>query len=119
MVDLFGRAGHLDQAVRVIQEMPSFGYYIVWSALLGACQKWRDVNVGRWAFEKAVQVDKSEAAAYVLMTNIYAAAGMHKDAENIEAMRMANKAWTKPSCCVTHVNNREVKSSVQTSKPPF
>jgi hypothetical protein len=53
------------------------------------------VNVGRWAFERAVQVDKSDGAAYVLMANIYASAGMQEDAENVEAMRVKNTAWKK------------------------
>eukprot|EP00250_Pteridium_aquilinum_P033959 c6756_g1_i1 orf=3-209(-) len=69
MVDLFGRAGHLDKAVMVIKEMPSSDYSAIWFALLSACQRWGDVTVGRWAFEQAVQVDKDDAVAYVLMAN--------------------------------------------------
>ena len=96
MIDLFGRAGHFDKAIRVIQEMPSYHDSVLWLALLGACQKWGDVNVGKWAFEQAIQVDRSDSAAYVLMGNIYTAAGLQKDAEMIEAMRTENKAWKKP-----------------------
>eukprot|EP00250_Pteridium_aquilinum_P020378 c24792_g8_i1 orf=2-454(+) len=51
MVDLYGRAGHLDEAAGVIHGMQASDYSAIWSALLGACQKWGDVNVGRWAFE--------------------------------------------------------------------
>ncbi|KAI5082473.1 hypothetical protein GOP47_0002216 [Adiantum capillus-veneris] len=88
LVDLLGRAGHLDRAIKVIQIMPYFHHFGAWSALLCACQKWGDVNVGRWAFEQAVRVDKSNAAAYVLMANIYSAAGMQEDASKVNAMRM-------------------------------
>ncbi|KAI5078004.1 hypothetical protein GOP47_0007828 [Adiantum capillus-veneris] len=90
MVDLLGRAGHLDKAVNLIQEMSPSDDFAIWSALLGACWKWRDVNVGRWAFEQALQVDKTETAAYVIMANIYADAGMQEDAEIVKAMRQEN-----------------------------
>ncbi|KAI5065566.1 hypothetical protein GOP47_0020261, partial [Adiantum capillus-veneris] len=92
MVDLFGRAGHLEKAVELIHEMPSCDDSALWLTLLGACRKWRDINVGRWAFEQAVRADKSVGAAYVLMADIYAAAGMQEDARDIEAMRIRNRA---------------------------
>ncbi|KAH7440808.1 hypothetical protein KP509_03G011500 [Ceratopteris richardii] len=94
MIDLFGRAGHLDRAVEVIEKLPSPNSG-VWSTLLGACRKWEDIIVGRWAFEHALKVDKSDSAAYVLMANIYASAGMEEDAKTIEIMSIENKATMK------------------------
>ncbi|KAH7436565.1 hypothetical protein KP509_05G026100 [Ceratopteris richardii] len=100
MVDLFGRAGHLDKAVAVIQRMPSTDYPSVWSALLGSCRKWGDVDLGRWAFDHAIQVDGNDSAAYVCMANIYAAAGRQDDAENIELMRAESSRKFSGSCSV-------------------
>ncbi|MCO5596323.1 hypothetical protein L7F22_050384 [Adiantum nelumboides] len=88
MVDLFGRTRLFDKALRVIMMMPSSDYPPVWSALLGACRKWGNVKLGKFAFERATQLDGCNAAAYVFMTNIYAAVGMHEEVENIEFMRM-------------------------------
>eukprot|EP00250_Pteridium_aquilinum_P022256 c25334_g3_i2 orf=1006-1401(+) len=96
MIDLFGRAGHLEKAVGLIRDLPSSDHSAIWHALLGACQKWGDITVGRWAFRRAVQVDSSDGAAYVLMANIYSTAGMQEDAKLIEAMRRENRAWKKP-----------------------
>ncbi|KAI5075041.1 hypothetical protein GOP47_0011002 [Adiantum capillus-veneris] len=90
MVDLFGRARLFDKATRVIKMMPSSDYPPVWSALLGACQKWGNVKLGRFAFDCAVQLDGSNATAYVLMTNIYAASGMQEEADTIEHRRLKN-----------------------------
>ncbi|KAI5060788.1 hypothetical protein GOP47_0025208 [Adiantum capillus-veneris] len=90
MVDLFGRAGHLDKAARVIQEMPFYDHVAVLSTLMGACRKWGDVNVGRWAFEQAVNVDKRDGSTYVIMADIYAAAGMQEDADMINFMKVEN-----------------------------
>ncbi|KAI5075015.1 hypothetical protein GOP47_0010976 [Adiantum capillus-veneris] len=87
MIDLFGRAGQLDKAVKWIQELPSSKNSTLWAALLSACRKWGDVNVGKWAFEQAKQIDKHDAVPYVLMADIYAAAGKQEDAQVIEALR--------------------------------
>ena len=51
------------------------------------------MNVGRWAFEHALQVDKSDVALFVLMANIYTTTGMQEGVENIETMIKENKAW--------------------------
>ena len=88
MVLAFGCGGHFDKVMSVIKAMPSSDYPAVWRALLGACRKWGNVELGRLAFDQALQLDTTCAAVYVLMANIFASAGMHEDAERIEAMRM-------------------------------
>ncbi|KAI5062732.1 hypothetical protein GOP47_0023271 [Adiantum capillus-veneris] len=92
MVDLFGRAGHLDKAISMIQKMPSTNYPAAWSALLGACQKCGDVIAGKFAFDHAVCVDKKDPATYVAMINMYTAAGMHEESRSIQALQMKNTA---------------------------
>ncbi|KAH7292687.1 hypothetical protein KP509_29G081200 [Ceratopteris richardii] len=87
MIDLYGRAGHLEKAVTIFQKMPHSTSNVALHALLGACCKWRDVKMGRWAFEQAVQIDKSDATPYIYMANIYAHLGMHEYADAIGVMR--------------------------------
>ncbi|KAH7299591.1 hypothetical protein KP509_24G019600 [Ceratopteris richardii] len=90
MVDLLGRTGHLDKAVAIIHRMPSGKKSVVWPVLMDSCQKWGDVNIGKWVFDNAIQENKADVAAYLCMANIYAAAGMHEHAQTIKAMREAN-----------------------------
>ncbi|MCO5590580.1 hypothetical protein L7F22_044551 [Adiantum nelumboides] len=90
MVGLFGCARLFDKAMRIVRMMPSFDYPPVWSALLGACQKWENVNLGRVAFERAVQLDVFDAGAYVSMSDIYAAAGMQEEAQNTVRIKVKN-----------------------------
>ena len=87
LVNLFGRAGYFDEAMSIMKDMPTFDYPI-WIAILGSCQKWGNVKLGKLAFEQAIELDSSYCAAYVLMANTYAAAGMQEDAEMVEAMRL-------------------------------
>ena len=71
IVDLLGRAGLIDKAAEFINNMPLHPDMAVWVILLGACRKWNNVDVGRYAFEHAVQLSESDSTAYVCMSNIY------------------------------------------------
>ena len=57
MVDLFSRAGIFDKAEEMIKKMESPS----WISLLGSCKKWRNMEVGRWAFEHVVRLDETRA----------------------------------------------------------
>ena len=72
MVDRLGRAGQLDEAIRMIKEMPVDPNVVVWHSLLGACNTWGNVRLGRKVFETAHNLDTTDAASYVFMSNVYA-----------------------------------------------
>ncbi|KAH7428560.1 hypothetical protein KP509_09G007000 [Ceratopteris richardii] len=76
MVDLFGRAGHIDRAVKLTMEMSFSDYPILWYALMSACHKWSNMNIGRWAFRHSVQLDAQDAGVCNLMANMYKANGV-------------------------------------------
>ena len=79
MVDLFGRAGNFDKAVEIVKKMESAccDHRPLWISLLGSCQKWRNMEVGRWAFEHVVRLDETRASGtYACMSNIYAASSI-------------------------------------------
>ena len=92
MVMVLGCSGHFDKAISVIKAMPCSDYPAVWLTLLASCKKWGNIRLGLLAFDQAVQADDN-AAAYVLMGSILGAAGMHQDADNVEACRL------KYACC--------------------
>ena len=94
MIGLYGRAGHFDKVLRMIRKMPTLDYLPMWTALLGACQKWENVELGRLAFEHTVRLDVKYVTAYVCMGNIYAAASMQAEADKMEAMRIQIQAWS-------------------------
>ena len=93
MIDLFGRAGHLDKVISIIKQMPYIANMSIWHSVLGACQKWGNVKVARLAFEHALQIDEMDATAYVCLSNLYATCGMKEDAEKINALREEKGAW--------------------------
>ena len=57
MVDVFPRSGHLDKAIKEIKQMSCSCYVPAWFALLGACEKWGNKELGRSVFERLTCFD--------------------------------------------------------------
>lgn len=75
MVDLYGRAGLLNKAKEIITKMPYTPTSAMWATLLGACQIHRNTGIGEWAAEKLLETRPENSGYYVLIANLYAAAG--------------------------------------------
>ncbi|KAJ7571470.1 hypothetical protein O6H91_01G164100 [Diphasiastrum complanatum] len=75
IVDLLGRAGCFADAELFINKMPIQPCSVVWMSLLGAARSHGDVEIGRRAFDRVVKLEPNNAAPFVLLSNIYAAAG--------------------------------------------
>lgn len=89
MVDLFGRAGFLNQAYDLIKKMKVRPDFVVWGSLLAACRKHKNVDLGEIAARKLFELDPKNCGYYVLLSNIYADAGRWKD---VEKMRIHMKS---------------------------
>ncbi|PIN00828.1 hypothetical protein CDL12_26668 [Handroanthus impetiginosus] len=72
MVSLLGRLGHLDKAVKMIEDIPHEPSVMVWRALLGACVAHNNVELGKVAAEQVLEMEPRDESTYVLLSNIYA-----------------------------------------------
>ncbi|KAF3593843.1 hypothetical protein DY000_02024197 [Brassica cretica] len=79
MVDLLCRAGRLSEAEK-IDEMPFEKDDVVWTTLLRACTAKRDVERGRRAAERVLEVEPTSSTALVTLANIYSSTGKWKEA---------------------------------------
>ncbi|PSS26679.1 Pentatricopeptide repeat-containing protein [Actinidia chinensis var. chinensis] len=75
MVDLFGRAGLLKKAEEMITKMPYRPSPAMWATLIGACRIYGNTDMGEWAAEKLLKMRPENSGYYVLIANMYAAAG--------------------------------------------
>uniref|UniRef100_A0A0E0LJI7 DYW domain-containing protein n=1 Tax=Oryza punctata TaxID=4537 RepID=A0A0E0LJI7_ORYPU len=86
MVDLLGRAGCLDEAYSLIKEMKAKSDAAIWGALLSACRIHKNVELAEISVKRLFELDASNSGYYVLLSNIYAEAGMWKDVERIRLL---------------------------------
>lgn len=75
MVELLGHAGYLQEAEGFISMLPSQASPSLWRSLLGACRIHGDVDMGECIAKRLLELDPRNAAGYVLLSNVYAAAG--------------------------------------------
>ncbi len=83
MVDLLGRAGQLDNAEKMITTAPVAPDVVTWMTLLGACRLYGDVERAERVAARIFDLEPQNAAVYVLLGNIYAAAGRWADEARI------------------------------------
>eukprot|EP01018_Ginkgo_biloba_P013168 Gb_21055 [translate_table: standard] len=106
MVDLLGRAGRLDEAQDFINKMPIKADAIVWSSLLGACRLHKNIELGERVAEHLFELDPKNAAPYVLLSNMYAAAGRWDESENMRRMMKNRRVEKTPGCSWIEVNKQ-------------
>lgn len=73
ITNLLARAGRLREAFNLIDTMPVTPDECVWGALLGACKMHKNVELGRLAARKIIEINPDTAKTYILLANIYAA----------------------------------------------
>lgn len=80
IIDLLGRAGDFKNAENMLRQMPMQADSTIWLGLLGACGKHANLELAEQAFRNAVSLQPKEVTAFILMSNIYADAGLKESA---------------------------------------
>ncbi|GAB4841431.1 hypothetical protein Ancab_022152 [Ancistrocladus abbreviatus] len=98
MVDLLGRAGRLDEATKLIQDMPMEPSPIVWIALLSGCRIHKNVELGEYAASRLFKLNSENDGTYALLSNIYASARRWKDVARIRSLMKYSGVKKRPGC---------------------
>ncbi|KAI5077065.1 hypothetical protein GOP47_0009130 [Adiantum capillus-veneris] len=83
MVDAYGRAGLLNEAEDLLKKMPNHPSPVAWLAFLSACKVHRDVKRAKHAADRIFELDPKHTGARLMLSNIYAVAGMWNDATSV------------------------------------
>ncbi|KAK4793389.1 hypothetical protein SAY86_023824 [Trapa natans] len=86
MVDLYSRAGMLKKAMEVIRGMPFPAGVTSWLSILAGCRAHRNLELGKVAAERLTSLQPDNSAAYVLLSNIYAALGNWNERRRVRRM---------------------------------
>ncbi|XP_057872604.1 pentatricopeptide repeat-containing protein At4g02750 [Cryptomeria japonica] len=105
MVDLLGRSGLLHEAEDFINNMPTEPDAAVWGSLLAACRIHSNVELGKKAAEHIYELEPQNTGIYMLLSNIYAAAGRWDDMSTVRTMMKDRGLKKEPACSWVEVNN--------------
>lgn len=98
MVDLLGRAGLLNEAENLISCMPMAPDVATWGALLGACRKHGNNEMGKRIGKKLIELQPHHDGFHVLLSNIYASKGEWNDVMEIRGAMMQQGVIKTPGC---------------------
>ncbi|KAG4999177.1 hypothetical protein JHK87_020249 [Glycine soja] len=97
MVDLLGRAGLLEDARRIVEEMPMKPNSVVWGCLMGACEKYGNVDMAEWVAKHLQELEPGNDGVYVVLSNIYANRGLWKEVERIRSVMKQGRLAKVPA----------------------
>ena len=103
MVDLYGRAGRLDEALNFINSMPVRPHVGAWGALLNACKIYRNTEMGELASRKIVEIEAKNHGAYVLLSNIYVDSKDWDRVSNVRQTMNVKGVRKQPGCSVLEI----------------
>ncbi|ONK78408.1 uncharacterized protein A4U43_C02F18460 [Asparagus officinalis] len=83
VTDLLARGGLLEEAYDFACNMDAMPNLSLWGSLLGSCSIYGNTSLGRIAASNLFQLDPERSVSYVVLANIYAAAGLWEDAKKI------------------------------------
>ncbi|XP_068662259.1 pentatricopeptide repeat-containing protein At1g56690, mitochondrial-like [Aristolochia californica] len=98
MVDLLGRAGHISEAMNLINNMPIEADAVVWGSFLGACRTHMNMEFAEIAAKKLMGLEPKNSGPYVLLSHIYASKGRWKDVEDLRHVMKLRKVRKSPGC---------------------
>lgn len=98
MVNMLGQAGWLEEAYELIASMPIPSNDVVWGALLTACRKYGDVEMGERVVKKLLELKPDEGGYYILLRDIYVAAGRTPEVNEMRQAMRENGARKNPGC---------------------
>lgn len=88
MIDLFARAGYIENAFKLINEMPFEPTKTMWGSLLAGCRDQRSFELSEFVAKKLLELEPDNSAYYIMLSNLYAEMGRWSDVERVrESMK--------------------------------
>lgn len=83
VVDMLGRAGRLEEALKLINAMSQEPDARIWSSLLSSCRSYGDLAIGESIVNKLLELEPDKAENYVLASNLYAVSRKWNDVRRV------------------------------------
>ncbi|XP_073039857.1 pentatricopeptide repeat-containing protein At3g12770-like isoform X1 [Primulina eburnea] len=109
MIDVLGRAGKLDKAVNLVDNMPFEANATIWGGLLGAAKIHKNLELGQRAAEMLYTLDPEKSGTHVILANIYASAGLWENVAKVRRLMKDSKVKKEPG-----MSWMEIKDNIYT-----
>ncbi|CAN4114876.1 unnamed protein product [Withania somnifera] len=106
LIDILGRAGQLDKAYKIIQELPFEADLAAWGALLAGCRAHSNVELGQLAGEKVMELGGDSSGPYIMLSNIYAEAGMWGEVRRVRGLMREHGIRKQPAYSWMEIENK-------------
>ncbi|XP_028803503.1 putative pentatricopeptide repeat-containing protein At1g68930 [Neltuma alba] len=118
MIDLYSRAGKLEEAQTFVNQMPFSPDAIGWATLLSSCRFYGNMEIGKWAAESLLELEPHNTASYILLSSIYAAKGKWAEVAKLRK-GMRDKGLRKEQGCswIKYKNRVHIFSADDWSNP--
>ncbi|XP_002526196.3 pentatricopeptide repeat-containing protein At5g66520 [Ricinus communis] len=104
LVDLLGRAGKLEEAKKLVKEMPMKPDSYVLGALLNASRVYGDVELGEETVESLAQLSLDHSGVHVVLSNMYASANKWDEVARVRRGMGDKKVRKVPGCSLIKVD---------------
>ncbi|KAF9603094.1 hypothetical protein IFM89_033819 [Coptis chinensis] len=98
IVDMLGRAGKLDEALKMIKNMPMGPNPGALGALLAACRTYGNLEIAESVCEQLVKLEPENTGNYILLSNIYASREHWDEAAKVRVAMRDNSVTKLPGC---------------------
>ncbi|KAL4577395.1 hypothetical protein LXL04_013504 [Taraxacum kok-saghyz] len=106
VVDLLSRNGKFLEAEEIIKKMPMKPDKYLWASVLAGCRIHGNLELGEKAAKELFIIEPENAATYVTLSNIYAAAGKWGEVAQVRKMMDVNRVVKKPGRSWTEIKRK-------------
>ncbi|KAF2290186.1 hypothetical protein GH714_003954 [Hevea brasiliensis] len=104
MIDILGRAGYLEEARKLIEEMPMEPSPGVWGTLFGACMIHKAFDLGEYIGNLLIRLQPNHSGRYALLANMYSANYRWDDAAYVRKIMKGKGVEKRPGFSWIEVN---------------
>ncbi|XP_078434259.1 pentatricopeptide repeat-containing protein At3g49170, chloroplastic-like [Wolffia australiana] len=86
MVDLYGRAGRLNEAKEMIEAVKDEQNAVLWSSFLSSCRTHGEMKMGEEAAWRLCEIDPNDSASYSILARAFALEGRWNEVAEVREM---------------------------------
>lgn len=98
LVDILCRAGYLEEAKIIIEQMPMRPNKVIWMTLLSSARNHGNPKIGEYAAQHLIELAPETIGGYVVLSNMYAVAGEWDKVSKVRETMKTRGLRKDPGC---------------------